>query len=114
MSAGAAEGRARTAAGWALLTSTGRQLSQVIVAVTLAAILGPERYGVVALATIYIAIVDFVVRQGIVVALVQRQDLDDDHLDAGFWMSMGTAVVVAVVTVVLSGWWSGVPALRPG
>jgi PST family polysaccharide transporter len=116
MSAGVTESRTRTAAGWALLTGTGYQLSQVLVAVTLAAILGPDRFGVVALATIYVTFVDFIVRQGIIVALVQRKDLDDDHLHAGFWMSTGTAVVLAVVTIAISGWWSGVnnaPELRP-
>ena len=116
MSAGVAEGRTRTAAGWALLTGAGYQLSQVLVAVTLAAILGPDRFGVVALATIYVTFVDFLVRQGIVVALVQRKEVDDDHLDAGFWMSMGTAIALAVVTIAISGWWSDInnaPELRP-
>jgi teichuronic acid exporter len=100
--------RTRNAAGWALFSGAGQQLSQVVVAIALAGLLGPSRYGVVALGTIYIAFVDFVVRQGIVLALVQRKDLTDDHLDAGFWMSMGTAVVLGVGTILGAGWWADV------
>jgi teichuronic acid exporter len=115
MSAEMTSGRTRSAAGWALLSGAGYQLSQVVVAVTLAAILGPDRFGTVALATIYVAFVDFIVRQGIVTALVQREHLRDEHLDAGFWMSMGTAAAMGTVTIALSGWWSAVndaPDLR--
>lgn len=116
MSAGVEQGRTRNAAGWALLSGVTYQLSQVLVAVTLAAILGPSRFGVVTAATIYVTFVDFIVKQGIIESVVQRKDLEEEHLHAGFWMSMTTAIALAVGTILISGWWAGAndaPELRP-
>lgn len=104
------------AAGWALGSGMVHQLSQVSVSLALAALLGPEAFGVIALATIYMVLVEFLVRQGIVQAVIQRQDLDDEHLDAAFWMTMGTAALLGAFTLVFADLWADIndaPSLRP-
>ena len=92
------------------------QLSQVSVSLALAALLGPEAFGVIALASIYVLLVEFIVRQGIVQAVIQRPDLDDDHIDAAFWMTVTTAVVLGAFTIGFAGVWADInsaPSLRP-
>lgn len=92
------------------------QVSQVSVSLALAALLGPEAFGVVALASIYVLFVEFLVRQGIVQAVIQKRDLSAAHTDAAFWMTLGTAVALAAATIGLAGVWADLnsaPALRP-
>lgn len=108
--------RAFTAAGWALASGMVHQFSQAAVSLTLAAILGPAAFGVIALATLYVLFVEFLVRQGIVQAVIQRAELDDEHLDAAFWMSFATAIALGVFTVVFAPTWAGLndaPDLEP-
>ena len=104
------------AAGWALGSGVIHQVSQVSVSLALAALLGPEAFGVVALAAIYVLFVEFLVRQGIVQAVIQKSDLTEEHTDAAFWMTLGTALVLAVATVGFAGVWADLnsaPSLRP-
>ncbi|MGB8255629.1 MAG: oligosaccharide flippase family protein, partial [Pseudonocardiaceae bacterium] len=84
--------------------------------VLLAALLGPETYGVVAMATVYLLLIDLVQQQGIVGALIQRRHLTDEHASSAFWLVMGSSVAMTAASVALAGWWAGinnVPLLGP-
>ena len=84
--------------------------------VLLAAILGPEAYGVVTLALVYILLMELFVEQGVVTAIVQRKTLDDAHLDSAFWLNLAWSVLFAGISVALSGFWAranGTPELEP-
>lgn len=72
----------------------------------LAAILGPRNFGIVALALIYIALVQLVNEGGIQTAVVQREALEDDHLDSAFWMNLALCLVLATASFLLAGWWA--------
>ena len=104
------------AAGWALGSGMIHQFSQVSVSLALAALLGPEAFGVIALASIYVLLVEFLVRQGIVQAVIQRENLEARHMDAAFWMTMATAAVLGLFTLAFAGTWADIndaPRLRP-
>ena len=47
------------------------------------------------LALIYIAFVQLLLEGGIQTAIVQREDLDDEHLDSAFWVNLVWCVVLA-------------------
>lgn len=55
----------------------------------LARILGPDDFGIVALAGVFVALAGVFQDQGFSVALVQREAVDDEHLDAAFWFGLG-------------------------
>ena len=50
----------------------GRQVPQFVAALVLARILGPENYGVISAATVYITLTTLVLDQGLAAALIQR------------------------------------------
>jgi polysaccharide transporter, PST family len=81
----------------------------------LAALLGPHDFGVVAIALVYIALVHVFLEQGLSTALIQREDLEPDHLHSAFWLNLASCIVLTGVTIAVSGWWAevnGAPVLR--
>lgn len=96
----------RRALKWAFVMNWGQRGLATIFTVVLAALLGPHDFGVVALALVYVAFIDLFVEQGVVTAIVQRKDLDDAHLHSAFWINLAWCIVLAGVSVALSGPWA--------
>jgi len=84
---------------WASVYTWGVQLGSVLLFLLLARILGPTDFGLVALATVYLDLVDRMIDQGFASAIVQRRELDDQHLDSAFWTSMAIAVFAMGMTL---------------
>ncbi len=93
---------------WAVALSWGERGLTMLFTVILAAILGPEAFGIVAMALVYLAVVDLVLEQGFLTTLVQREQLDREHLDSAFWVNVVWCLVLAAVSFALAGWWAGV------
>ena len=66
-----------TAAKWGLFSSAGKFALQLLVNVAVARLLGPEAYGLFALATIGLLVATFVSEVGLGWSLMQRNELDD-------------------------------------
>lgn len=100
---------------WAFVMNWGQRGIATAATFVLAAILGPFDFGVVAIALIYIQFVQLFLEAGIATAVVQRDRLEPEHVDSAFWMNIALCVVLAVVSVALSGWWAevnGTPELE--
>jgi PST family polysaccharide transporter len=100
---------------WAFYMTWADRAFSVFFTFLLAAILGPRDFGIVALALIYIAVVQLLLEGGIQTAVVQREGLEDDHLDAAFWVNLGWCLLLAAASFLLAGWWArlnGVPELK--
>ena len=93
---------------WSLLMNIGNQLISTIVLLVIAGLLGPEAFGTVALATVFLLFVQLFLEQGLTTTIIQRKTLTDRHLDAAFWVIMATAVLLIVGTLSLAGWWAEV------
>lgn len=91
--------RATAARGvvWSMLGAWGAKATQTAILVLLARLLIPEDFGVVALATVFTALLAFVRDQGFAQAIIQRRDLQAEHLDTSFW----TAVVIGLTFTAL-------------
>lgn len=91
--------RATAARGvvWSLLGAWGAKATQTVILVLLARLLLPEDFGVVALATVFTALLAFVRDQGFAQAIIQRRDLQPAHLDTSFW----TAVLIGLAFTAL-------------
>lgn len=103
-------------AGWATALSGSQQLLSLLLGLVLAGMLGPSAYGVVAIAMVYIAFLEMLQRQGLVVAVVQRPRLDSNHANAAFWFVMALSTLLTLISVALAGWWANltaIPELRP-
>lgn len=88
------------AMGWAAVEQWGRRLLGLLTFLVLARLLGPHEFGVVAMAALYVDFVQMFVFQGLPSALIQRKELTPAHLDTAFWCAMGSATVLAALSVV--------------
>lgn len=85
---------------WQAINIVGRQLLSLAVFTTLARLLDPAAFGLLGLVGVYLAFVSLFVDQGIGSALVQRDNLEPDHLHAAFWITCGFAAILCAATLV--------------
>ncbi len=98
----------RHALKWAYAATLGQRGIVLLLTFVLAAILGPEDFGTVAMATAYIIFIEMFVAQGMGAAIIQRKDLSREHLDSVFWLVLAASIVLSGVSVLLSPWWAAV------
>ncbi|MEO1060899.1 MAG: oligosaccharide flippase family protein [Actinomycetota bacterium] len=111
-----ASGSFRGAVGWSFVMTGGQQVITLVITFVLAGLLGPEAFGTVAMAAVYVAFVQLVVRQGMVPAIVQRRELTPAHTDTAFWMTMAAAAVMTALSLAVAPAWSALmdlPDLAP-
>ncbi len=106
----------QTAVKWSFVMHWGHRGTATLMTLILAAILGPTAFGVVAMAMVYIALIEMLLEQGMSAALIQRKDLQREHLDSAFWLLVVAGLLLTAVSLALSGWWASVnnlPELAP-
>lgn len=96
----------RRSLGWAAALSWGNRAITTVFTVILAAILGPDAFGIVAMALVYLALIDLFLEQGLLTTIVQREQLDKEHLDSAFWVNLVWCLVLAGVSFAAAGWWA--------
>ena len=89
---------------WTLIDAAGGQVLSLLAFLVLARLLVPQDYGVVALATSILAIPGVLLNEGLADALIQRDDLQDGHINAAFWANLGLAGVFVVLAQITAGW----------
>ncbi|MGD1855421.1 MAG: lipopolysaccharide biosynthesis protein [Leptolyngbyaceae cyanobacterium] len=94
--------KAYTGALWSIFQFCGAQFSTTIVLLILARILGAEAFGLIALASVYIGFVQIIIEQGFAVAIIQRRELEAEHLDTAFWLGLGFSALIAGVTFIFA------------
>ncbi|MCX7595550.1 MAG: lipopolysaccharide biosynthesis protein [Fischerella sp.] len=88
---------------WSAVESWGRQAISFGVFFILARLLGPETFGLIALAGVFIAFVQVFLDQGLGTAIIQRKELESEHLDTAFWTNLATSTLLATLTVACAG-----------
>ncbi|MGC2331976.1 MAG: oligosaccharide flippase family protein [Candidatus Acidiferrales bacterium] len=91
---------------WAYAGNWGERAFSALFAIILAAILGPRDFGTVSIALIYIGFLQMFLDQGFMAALIQKQDLEPEHVDSVFWMDLALSLVLVAISILLSGWWA--------
>jgi|GEM_PF-258305 PST family polysaccharide transporter len=81
---------------WASASSWGGQLLSFAIYAGLARLLNPDTFGVVAIAGVYIAFIQLLVAQGFGMAIVQRLEVEEQHLNSAFWIAIATAGVLCL------------------
>lgn len=97
--------RERVAKGvaWSLLGHGGKHIVSVTVFIVLSRLLEPEAFGIVALAWVFVGLVNVLIGRGFAQAIIQRENLDDEHLDTAFWICLSLGTLMAIIGVLLSG-----------
>jgi polysaccharide transporter, PST family len=89
---------------WVMVESWLVRLVSLVAFLALARLLTPADFGVMALAGIYLTFCTFIIDQGFGTALVQRADLEHEHLDAAFWVQLAIGLAIAGITVGAAAW----------
>lgn len=88
---------------WSAAQRWGNQAISFVVFFVLARLLQPEAFGLVAMAAVFTAFIQIFLDQGLSQAIVQRPNLEPDHLDTAFWFGILTGGLMTVIGISLSG-----------
>ena len=87
---------------WMFAHSWGSAIFGLVSFAIMARILGPEPYGIMALASLIFGLVGIFVGPPLTESLQQREDLSDAHLDTTFWLNSGLPVLFSIIIALLA------------
>ncbi|HWK89561.1 MAG TPA: lipopolysaccharide biosynthesis protein [Longimicrobium sp.] len=114
--AGGLSRAARKGLAWTALQSWGVQVLSLLMFLFLARLLEPRAFGLVALTTVFLQIAQIAVDQGLSAAIIQREKVEPEHLDAAFWIGMAVAAAFTAGTIAAApaiAMLFGEPAITP-
>lgn len=91
---------------WSYMLNWGQKGFSAFFTIILAGVLGPRDFGTVSIALIYIGFLQMFLDQGFMAALVQKRELEPEHLNAVFWMDQALSLFLVAISILLSGWWA--------
>lgn len=94
--------RAFRAVGWSTTRQVGEQALTFVVYLILARLLDPAAFGLVAMANVFLALVQIFVDQGLADAIIQRDEVETSHLDTAFWSSVLLGGLLALASFLLA------------
>ncbi len=94
--------RAIHAARWATIEGIASQGFSFAAFLMMARLLSPGDFGLVAMANIYVLVTQVIIFQGLGQAIIQKLDLQPEHLDAAFWINVCIGILLVVLTMALS------------
>jgi len=87
---------------WMATSQFSSQFIRFIVTIILARLLFPEDFGLMGLASIFIGVIIAVHELGLGSAIIQRKDIDNDHLSTAFWASIVSGILFCLLTILAS------------
>lgn len=88
---------------WSIIEGWGSHAVSLLIFFLLARLLSPEAFGLVAMANVVLAFMTVFLDQGFAQALIQRQDLEPEHLDTAFWINVAIGGVLASLGIAGAG-----------
>jgi PST family polysaccharide transporter len=101
---------------WSTVQILGARLMTLLVFIVLAHLLEPTAFGLVSLASVFVALMQVFIDQGFSQAIVQRQAIEPGHLDSAFWSSVSLSFLLTAAAFLAAGPIAalmGEPALEP-
>ena len=84
---------------WSAIQNWGSQIGSLVIFFILARLLSPEAFGLVALANVFLVFMRLFLDQGFGHAIIQRQDLEPEHLDTAFWINLAIGLLLTLLGV---------------
>lgn len=94
--------KAVSGVGWVAADKWSNRLMGLVVLTVLGRLLTPTEFGLVALATAFMALANVFVDQGFGRAIVQRKDLTSADTSTAFWISLAASGLLALLTVLFA------------
>lgn len=101
---------------WSVAKQWGMEAISFLTFIVLARLLTPEEFGLVALAGVFMHFIKIYLDQGFGAAIIQREDIEPEHLDTAFWTSIGMGLALTTITIAASSLIAGIfdePRLTP-
>ncbi|WP_250658142.1 lipopolysaccharide biosynthesis protein [Alkalimarinus coralli] len=89
-------------AGWFALQRAIEQVIHFVVFLILARLLSPEAFGTVALAIAVMHFIEIFLDQGFTSAIIQRDKLDEKHLNSAFWSNLCMGLLLTGIAMASS------------
>ncbi len=90
------------AVSWLAVAQVAQRATTLVVTAILARKLLPADFGLIALTLLSVNFISYFQDMGLSAALVQRADLEKDHLDTAFWINVGGGLILGLLGVALS------------
>ena len=88
---------------WSVIQKWGREGISSIALIILSRLLVPEAFGLVALASVFTAFINVFLDQGFGAAIVQRKELEPEHIDTAFWITILSGLLMTLGGIAGSG-----------
>jgi PST family polysaccharide transporter len=99
-------GTVARSARWSLVSLLAKQAARIGFSILLARLLGPENFGIIAQATIYLALASVFLDVGVASALIQRERLDREVIGTATWANLAVLSFLVVLTLAGAGLWA--------
>lgn len=103
VSAGRPAPTATSGVKWNAIALAGRQGATILATILLARFLGPEAYGIIAQATLYITLTTLLLDQGLSSALIASKNVTSRQLGAASTVNLGLATLLLLITFLVAG-----------
>ena len=89
---------------WLLIRRFSTQGLRFVVSMVLARLLAPEDFGLFALTGVFLMISQIVIDQGFGSALIQREELEPEHIDTAFSINVLGGGICLLVAILIGPW----------
>ncbi|MCR9212724.1 MAG: lipopolysaccharide biosynthesis protein [Proteobacteria bacterium] len=96
----------KRALGWSFILNWAQQGFTALLTFILAAILGPESFGLLAIATVFTFFIQIIAGQPFIAVIIQRKELTEAHQHAAFWGVGLWSIFMALIAASLSQVWA--------
>jgi len=95
------EFRQKTIAGitWNMTSQVGKQVISLIIGIILARLLSPREFGLIAMVTVMTGFAAIFAEMGLSAALIQKQDVRQDHLSSVFWVNLAGGLLLMLIFI---------------
>ena len=91
---------------WSGISMVGREVSRMVFAILLARLIGPEAFGIVAQALVYVGVVGLLLDQGFSSALIQREHVEPDMPGAVVTVNLAVGAALTALTIAVAPVWA--------
>jgi len=85
--------------GWSVAGQVGQQTISFIIIIIMARLLSPREFGLLAMITVFTSFASIFSEMGFSAALVQKQDICEEHLSSVFWLNLGVGLLLTLLFV---------------
>ncbi len=87
---------------WMFAGNWSEQVANFVVFIVLVRLLGPESFGLAAMAMLFVLLAEFLVRETMTETLIQLRDVEEGHRDAVFWLLGGFSILLVGLIVLFA------------